>query len=134
MLKTIIKLSIILLLISFFVCNKKSTNSEEFKIIDIVKGTGASPVTGNRITVHYKGTLTDGSVFDSSYRRGTPFTFRIGQGRVIQGWEKGFMGMKVGGKRKLIIPANMAYGSRARPGIPANSTLIFEVELLDVQP
>jgi FKBP-type peptidyl-prolyl cis-trans isomerase len=90
-------------------------------------------VAGKTITVNYKGTLLDGTQFDSSYDRGQPFTFTLGEGRVIQGWEQGFAGMKVGGKRRLTIPANLGYGARAIPGIPANSTLVFDVELLKVE-
>lgn len=100
---------------------------------DLVVGDGASPVSGQTVIVHYTGTLEDGSVFDSSVERGQPFSFPIGTGRVIRGWDEGVMTMAVGGKRRLIIPANLAYGARALPGIPANSTLIFEVELLDLR-
>jgi FKBP-type peptidyl-prolyl cis-trans isomerase len=102
------------------------------KIVDTVVGTGEEAVAGKRITVHYTGTLTDGTKFDSSIDRGQPFQFVLGAGRVIQGWEQGFAGMKVGGKRSLMIPANMAYGERAMGAIPANSTLLFDVELLAV--
>ncbi len=104
----------------------------QFLIEDLVVGNGAEAKSGDNVTVHYTGTLTDGSVFDSSVNRGTPFEFKVGVGQVIQGWDQGIPGMKVGGKRKLTIPADMAYGNRALPGIPAGSTLIFEVELLGV--
>ncbi|MBQ6154468.1 FKBP-type peptidyl-prolyl cis-trans isomerase [bacterium] len=104
----------------------------QFLIEDLVVGNGAEAKSGDNVTVHYTGTLTDGSVFDSSVNRGTPFEFKVGVGQVIQGWDQGIPGMKVGGKRKLTIPADMAYGNRALPGIPADSTLIFEVELLGV--
>lgn len=105
----------------------------ELQIQDIIVGDGAEAVEGANISVHYSGTLTDGTKFDSSYDRGTPFEFILGAGEVIEGWDKGFAGMKVGGKRKLTIPSNMAYGERAVGDIPANSTLIFEVELLEVK-
>lgn len=100
---------------------------------DTVVGTGAEAVPGKTITVNYTGKLTNGTVFDSSIPRGQPFQFVLGAGKVIAGWDQGLLGMKVGGKRTLIIPPNMAYGSQAVGDIiPANSTLIFEVELLGV--
>ncbi|MBL7045029.1 MAG: FKBP-type peptidyl-prolyl cis-trans isomerase [Parcubacteria group bacterium] len=102
------------------------------KIVDTIVGTGEEAVAGKVVTVHYTGTLTDGTKFDSSVDRGQPFQFVLGAGQVIQGWEQGFAGMKVGGKRSLMIPANMAYGDRAIGAIPANSTLLFDVELLAV--
>lgn len=103
--------------------------------IEVMKeGSGAKVVkSGDNLNVHYVGTLQDGTVFDSSVARNTPFSFRIGQGRVIEGWEKGLMGMKVGEKRKLTINPEMGYGAQANGKIPANSTLIFEVELLGIQ-
>jgi FKBP-type peptidyl-prolyl cis-trans isomerase len=101
---------------------------------DVKVGTGAEATAGKSVTVHYVGTLTDGSKFDSSRDRKQGFTFRLGAGQVIQGWDKGVAGMKVGGVRKLTIPPEMGYGSRGFPPvIPPNSTLIFEVELLDVK-
>lgn len=100
---------------------------------DVVVGTGAEAVDGATISVHYVGTLENGTKFDSSVDRGQPFEFKLGAGQVIQGWEKGFVGMKVGGKRKLFIPAAMAYGDRAVGPIAANSNLLFEVELLGVK-
>ena len=100
---------------------------------DIQVGTGAEAVSGNKVSVHYVGTLTDGTKFDSSRDRGQPFDFQLGAGRVIKGWDQGVAGMKVGGKRKLVIPPELAYGSKGFPGlIPPNSTLVFEVELLGV--
>ena len=103
------------------------------EITDIVVGTGAEAVAGKRIQVHYTGTLTNGSKFDSSVDRGQPFRFNLGAGEVIRGWDEGFAGMKVGGKRKLVIPPEMGYGARGYPPvIPANATLVFEVELLGV--
>jgi FKBP-type peptidyl-prolyl cis-trans isomerase FkpA len=103
-------------------------------IQDETVGTGAVAENGDVLTVNYVGTLTDGTKFDSSIDRGTPFQFTLGAGQVIQGWEQGFVGMKVGGKRKLIIPPSLAYGANQVGPIPPNSTLIFEVELLKVQP
>ena len=105
----------------------------ELKIEEIVEGTGASPQPGQNVTVHYTGTLENGTKFDSSLDRGQPFTFRIGVGQVIKGWDQGVMTMKVGGKRKLIIPPDLGYGSRGVGPIPPNSTLVFEVELLEVR-
>jgi peptidylprolyl isomerase len=101
---------------------------------DVKVGTGAEAVPGKKVTVHYVGTLTNGSKFDSSRDRGQGFTFLLGAGQVIQGWDKGVAGMKVGGMRKLTIPPEMGYGARGFPPvIPPNSTLVFEVELLDVR-
>lgn len=94
------------------------------------KGTGRQPTADNIVKVHYRGTLTNGSEFDSSYKRGQPASFPLRQ--VIPCWTEGVQKIKVGGKAKLVCPANLAYGSQGRPGIPANSTLIFEVELLDI--
>jgi len=104
----------------------------QFSATDITVGTGESVKAGDKIVVNYKGTLLDGTVFDSSYDRGTPFSFTLGAGEVIEGWDKGFDGMKIGGKRKLVIPAEMGYGAQVVGTIPANSTLVFEVELLEV--
>ena len=105
----------------------------ELKIEDLKVGDGAEATSGHSVTVHYTGTLTDGSKFDSSVDRGTPFTFNLGAGQVIPGWDKGIVGMKVHGKRKLTIPSDMAYGPQGHPPvIPPYSTLVFEVELLSV--
>ncbi len=107
----------------------------ELQIEDIVVGTGVSPTKGQTVMVHYTGWLTDGKKFDSSVDRGTPFEFKIGVGEVIQGWDQGVLTMKIGGKRKLTIPPELAYGSRDVGSglIPANSTLVFEVELLGLK-
>ncbi|MFL5321121.1 MAG: FKBP-type peptidyl-prolyl cis-trans isomerase [Myxococcaceae bacterium] len=103
------------------------------QIDDIKVGTGAEAVSGKSVTVHYTGTLTNGKKFDSSKDHGEPFTFKLGAGMVIQGWDQGVAGMKVGGVRKLTVPPEMGYGARGFPPvIPGNSTLVFEVELLKV--
>src|SRR5262249_47292782 len=104
------------------------------KFIDLVEGSGASPSPGQVVSVHYTGTLENGQKFDSSLDRGAPFEFKIGVGQVIRGWDEGVMTRKIGGKRKLIMPAELGYGARGAGGvIPPNATLIFEVELLDVK-
>jgi FKBP-type peptidyl-prolyl cis-trans isomerase len=103
------------------------------KVEDLVEGEGPACKTGDLVEVHYTGRLTDGKVFDSSAGR-RPFRFRIGVGEVIPGWDEGVPGMKVGGKRKLIIPPNLAYGSSTNSKIPANSTLVFEIELVKIVP
>lgn len=107
--------------------------SRELQMIDLVEGKGPSAKSGQTIKVHYTGTLENGKKFDSSVDRGQPLEFILGAGSVIKGWDQGLLGMKVGGKRKLIIPSDLAYGAAGRPGIPPNSTLIFEIELLAVK-
>lgn len=107
--------------------------SEELKIEDLVVGEGKEAVRGALITSHYTGWLEDGTKFDSSLDKGRPFQCVIGTGRVIKGWDQGMMGMKVGGKRKLWVPAHLAYGERQiGDRIPAHSNLVFEIELLEV--
>lgn len=102
-------------------------------IEDLTIGEGAEAIKGKDITVHYTGWLTDGTKFDSSLDRRQPLTITLGVGQVIQGWDEGFAGMKVGGKRRLTIPPEMGYGAHGAGGvIPPNATLVFEVELLDV--
>ena len=104
------------------------------KIEDVVVGTGAEAQKGKQVSVHYTGWLTDGTKFDSSKDRGQPFGFALGRGQVIQGWDDGVAGMKVGGKRKLTIPPELGYGPAGAGGvIPPNATLVFEVELLGVK-
>ena len=103
------------------------------KIEVLKEGSGETSKTGDLVTVHYTGTLENGTKFDSSVDRGTPFSFTLGENGVIQGWELGVLGMKAGEKRKLIIPGELGYGSQGRsPVIPPNATLIFEVELLKI--
>jgi FKBP-type peptidyl-prolyl cis-trans isomerase len=109
------------------------TTSDGLQYTDDQVGTGAVAEPGKNVSVHYTGWLMNGTKFDSSRDRGQPFSFPLGAGRVIKGWDEGVAGMRVGGKRTLIIPPDLGYGSRATGPIPANSTLKFEVELLDVK-
>ncbi len=101
-------------------------------IEDLVVGTGATAAVGDVVTVNYVGKLTNGTKFDSSYDRGQTFTFKIGAGQVIAGWDQGVPGMKVGGKRRLTIPPSLGYGTQAVGPIPGNSTLVFEIELVSI--
>lgn len=118
--------------------SKVTTTPSGLQIIDTVVGTGATPTTGQTCIMHYTGWLYEngqkGQKFDSSVDRGQPFEFPIGRGRVIAGWDEGVGSMKIGGKRTLIIPANLGYGARGAGGvIPPNATLMFDVELLGVR-
>jgi peptidylprolyl isomerase len=113
---------------------QKMTTPSGLEYIDETIGTGAMPVAGQHVTVNYVGTLQDGTKFDSSFDHHEPFTFQIGKGEVIEGWDEGVMSMHVGGKRKLIIPPQLAYGAQGAGGvIPPNATIHFEVELLSVK-
>lgn len=110
------------------------TTESGLKYIDLKEGTGATPTTGDTVVVHYTGTLENGKKFDSSRDRRQPFDFQLGQGQVIKGWDEGISTMKVGGRRQLIIPPELGYGTRGAGGvIPPNATLIFDVELLDIE-
>ena len=114
--------------------DKPQITDSGLQYTDLEVGTGAEASAGQTVVVHYRGTLEDGSQFDASYDRGQPFSFPLGAGRVIKGWDEGVQGMKVGGKRKLVIPPDLGYGARGAGGvIPPNATLIFEVELLEVK-
>ena len=111
-----------------------TTTKSGLQYSDITVGTGETPQTGQKVVVHYTGTLEDGQKFDSSVDRNQPFKFTLGIGQVIKGWDEGLSTMKVGGKRKLVIPAELGYGSRAVGSvIPANATLHFDVELLGIE-
>lgn len=106
--------------------------TEKTMMKDITVGTGGAVTRGNTVTVNYVGTLDNGTKFDSSYDRGQTFSFTVGAGEVIKGWDQGLIGMKVGGKRQLVIPPSLGYGDRAVGPIPANSTLTFEIELVKI--
>ena len=108
------------------------TGATQITSQDVTVGTGATAVNGDVVTVNYVLTLTNGTVVDSSIARGAPFTFQIGAGAVIPGFEQGVLGMRVGGKRRISVPPSLGYGSQARQGIPANSTLLFEIDLLSI--
>lgn len=128
------------LFMGLFTTNEAAENNNQTIMIttgveknDVVVGTGEVAMAGDQVTVHYVGVLTDGKVFDSSRDRGTPFTFTLGAGEVIRGWDEGVAGMRIGGTRQLLIAPDYAYGDRVVGPIPANSVLIFEVELLGVE-
>lgn len=139
--KIVIPLIVLMIAGGFFLLSNRGANQgvsmpeNNLKITDIRLGTGEEAHPGDLLTVNYAGTLSDGRKFDSSYDRGTPFSFVLGTGQVIRGWDEGMAGMKIGGKRRLVIPPELGYGS-ANVGnglIPPNSTLIFEVELLKIE-
>ncbi|HJQ22762.1 MAG TPA: FKBP-type peptidyl-prolyl cis-trans isomerase [Blastocatellia bacterium] len=119
-------------------CGKKSSGGEEvktasgLKYIDEVVGTGDKARLGRTVIVHYTGWLENGTKIDSSVDRGQPYSFKLGTGTVIAGWEEGILSMHVGGKRKLIIPPDLGYGAAGKGNVPPNATLIFEIELLGV--
>ena len=113
---------------------KVITTPSGLQYVEIAEGTGAAPKTGDSVSVHYTGTLQDGTVFDTSRDDNQPFTFTLGLGQVIPGWDQGVAGMKVGERRKLTIPPGLAYGSSLLSSkIPPNSTLLFDVELLKTE-
>ena len=135
--KRVVLMAVMLLLVSSFCFAKEVTMKNGLKYDDTKVGTGAEAVAGKTVEVHYTGWLNDsgkrGKKFDSSVDKGKPFTFPLGAGMVIKGWDEGVAGMKVGGKRTLMIPANLGYGARgAGSAIPPNADLIFDVELLGV--
>jgi len=142
--KVIIVISVVLVSMGLlFLSSPSSSKGDAEKLektpsgleyVDLVVGKGGQPRKGQRVVVHYTGWLKNGDKFDSSVDRGEPFSFQIGVGQVIRGWDEGVMTMRVGGKRKLIIPSDLAYGRRgAGRAIPPNATLVFEVELLDLK-
>jgi FKBP-type peptidyl-prolyl cis-trans isomerase len=113
---------------------KENVNPSGLKYVDLQEGQGQEAKAGQTVSVHYTGWLENGTKFDSSLDRRQPFSFKLGAGQVIRGWDEGVAGMKIGGKRKLTIPADLGYGARGAGGvIPPNATLIFEVELLGVK-
>jgi len=121
-------------LVYFALPEEKNQMSDSLKIEILKEGTGATAKNGDVVSVHYTGTLIDGTKFDSSIDRGQPFSFTLGAGQVIAGWDQGVSGMKVGEKRKLFIPTDLAYGAQGAGGIiPPNAPLIFEVELLEIK-
>jgi hypothetical protein len=108
------------------------TDGGTLVVVDLVVGTGPVAAVGDTVNVHYVGTFTNGVKFDSSYDRGQVFSFRVGAGQVIAGWDQGVPGMRVGGRRRLTVPPSLGYGSQAYGPIPANSTLVFEIELVSI--
>jgi len=118
------------------IVNAATPNGTVKKLVidDVILGNGPEAKVGDSVTVHYVGTLQNGDEFDNSRKRGTPFTFTLGEGKVIKGWEEGVVGMKAGGKRVLVIPSDKAYGDKGFGPIPGGATLVFAVELLSIQP
>jgi peptidylprolyl isomerase len=131
------KLIIIIFALTMTGCSKtpkEVTTASGLKYTDIKEGTGPSPTSGKLVTVHFTGTLENGRVFDSTVETKQPLHFTIGTGEVIPGWDEGIMTMKVGGRRKLVIPPNLAWGAEGAAGvIPPNATVLFDVELLEVK-
>ncbi len=124
-------------LLSFAACGSDSNNSpsspsSNLVVEDLVVGTGAAATNGDVMTVNYTGRFTDGTKFDSSYDTGVPFSFRLGAGQVIKGWDQGLVGMRVGGTRRLTIPPELAYGSSGYGAIPPNATLVFDIDLISI--
>ncbi len=117
------------------IVNSANSNGTVKKLIvdDVVLGNGPEAQVGDTVTVHYVGTLQNGDEFDNSHKRGAPFTFTLGEGKVIKGWEEGISGMKAGGKRVLVIPSDKAYGDQGYGPIPGGATLVFAVELLEIK-
>ncbi len=137
--RTLIRAGLVLTLLVIFLAacggEKATTTASGLQYIEIQEGDGPNPQPGETVAVHYRGTLEDGTEFDNSYDRGEPITFALGRGRVIRGWDEGIALLKVGGKAKLIIPPDLAYGESGVEGvIPPNSTLTFEVELISISP
>ena len=116
----------------FDISGDPKTTPSGLQYVEMQPGTGDEAVSGHRVTVHYTGWLPDGTKFDSSRDRGDAFSFKLGAGQVIRGWDEGVAGMRVGGKRRLIIPSNLGYGDRGTGPIPGGATLIFAVELTGV--
>ena len=129
-------LSVLALLVGLAGCGADTPTTPDSGVIvseDLVVGTGATAVAGDTVTVHYIGTFTNGTKFDSSYDRGQPYTFPVGVGQVIPGFDQAVVGMKVGGKRRVTIPPSLAYGSQGQGAIPPNSTLKFDIDLVSIQ-
>ena len=127
-------LMVVLIAVLVFAGSLENDRKEELEITILEEGAGDQCVEGDTVVVHYTGMLENGEVFDSSIERDMPFAFTLGAEQVIEGWEKGVLGMKVGEKREIIVPSDMAYGERGTPGgpIPPNATLIFEIGLLEI--
>ena len=129
------RLVLTLALISLCACggsNTSPTGATSLEIVDLTVGTGAAAVSGDTVTVNYILSLTNGTLVESSYASGTPYTFRLGANQAIAGFDQGVTGMRVGGKRKLTVPPSLGYGIRPKGPIPGNSTLLFEVELVSI--
>ncbi len=131
---TVSVLGVLAVIIFLAVSASRGKQAGTLQIDDLVVGSGPPVQSGDTVSVHYTGWLTDGTKFDSSLDRNQPFEFKVGEGRVIQGWDQGLVGMRTGGTRKLIIPPNLAYGEQGSGSvIPPNATLVFEVQLLEIK-